>query len=239
MMDRAGGARHVLVITAHPDDADVHAGGTLARWVDEGHDVHSVIVTSGDRGHDDPAISREEVARVRRAEQEASARILGVQRLTFLDYEDGELAWSGPRLAEEVTRLVREDRPDVIVSHDPYAGPPRYATYQLHPDHRALGFAVIDAVYFRAPGPLYYPAHRAAGREPHRAGELLLIMGDDLDYVVDIGATFARKVEAVRAHATQWGKHPDLEGMLRRRAERIGQAHGVALAEGFKRLLPG
>lgn len=97
---------------------------------------------------------------------------------------------------------------------------------------------MIDAVYFRAPGPLYYPAHAAAGLAPHRVGELLLIMGEHIDHIVDITATFDRKVRAVRAHASQWGKHPDLEGLLRRRAEGMGRGAGVDLAEGFKRLVP-
>lgn len=231
--------KRILAVTAHPDDADVHAGGTLARWVDEGHYVHSLILTSGDKGHDDPAMPRENVVALRRAEQQTAARALGVQQVTFLDFEDGELSWAGPGLAEELTRWVRQERPDAVLSHDPYAGVPRYATYQLHPDHRALGFAVIDTVYFRAPGPLYYPAHRAAGLAPHRVGEVWLIMGDHHDEFVDITATFERKAEAVRAHASQWGRHPDLEGFLRRRAARLGRAHGIPLSEAFKRLVPG
>lgn len=226
----------VLVVTAHPDDADVHAGGTLARWVDEGREVHLVCCTSGDKGHDDPAMTRERLIALRREEQRAAAGILGIQRLTFFDYEDGELTSAGPRLVEEVTQLVRRERPQTVLTHDPYAGPRRYATYQLHPDHRVLGFLVIDAVYFRAPGPLYYPAHSAGGLAPHRAAELLLIMGDDLDHFVDVSATFTRKVDAVRAHASQWGRHPDLDGMLRGRAEGLGRPGGFALAEGFKRL---
>lgn len=238
MTAAARSATRILVITAHPDDADVHAGGTIARWVDEGHDVHLVIATSGDKGHDDLMITRDEVVAMRQAEQRRAAAILGVQRLTFLDYEDGELAWAGPQLYAELTSLVRVERPDVVVTHDPYAGPPRYATYQLHPDHRAVGFAVIDVAYFRAPGPLYYPAHGRAGLGPHRVGELWLFMGDHHDHFVDIGTTFRQKVEAVRAHASQWGKHTDLEGFLRARAERVGEGHGMAMAEGFKRLLP-
>lgn len=229
----------ILAITAHPDDADVHAGGTLARWADEGHEIHLVVLTGGDKGHDDPRMSREDVIALRRREQRAAAAILGVQRVTFLEYEDGDLAWAGARLAEDMTRLLRQERPDLVLTHDPYAGAPRYVTYQLHPDHRAAGSAVIDAVYFRAPGPLYYPGHAAAGLAPHRVGELLLIMGDHLDHFVDIAPTFERKVRAVRAHASQWGRHADLEGFLRRRAERVGQGQGLALAEGFKRLVPG
>jgi LmbE family N-acetylglucosaminyl deacetylase len=192
------------------------------------------MFTRGDKGHDDPGIAPERVATMREAEQRAAAAILGIQRLTFLDFKDGELAWEGPALSEAATRLIRQERPDTIVTHDPYAGAPSYGVPQLHPDHRAVGTAVVDACYFRAPGPLYYLAHAAVGLAPHRVHELLLIMGEHRDYTVDITSTFARKVQAVRAHASQFGKHPDVEGFLRC----LGQRAGAALAEAFKRLTP-
>jgi LmbE family N-acetylglucosaminyl deacetylase len=231
-------AKRILLMTAHPDDADIMAGGTVARWIDEGHEVHSVVFTRGDKGHDDRGMTPERVASMREAEQRAAAAILGIQGLTFLDFKDGELPWEGPALAEAATRLVRQHRPDTIVTHDPYAGAPSYGVPQLHPDHRAVGAAVVDACYFRAPGPLYYVAHASAGLDPHRVRELLLIMGEHRDYAVDISSTFALKVEAVRAHASQFGKHPDVEGLLRGLGQRAGAASGVALAEAFKRLTP-
>jgi LmbE family N-acetylglucosaminyl deacetylase len=67
---------------------------------------------------------------------------------------------------------------------------------------------------------------------------MLLIMSDHADHVVDIASTFARKVQAVRAHATQFGNHPDVEGFLRGLAARAGSPLNMPLAEGFKRLLP-
>lgn len=236
-MTGGGTRRRILVVTAHPDDAEIHAGGSIAHWIDEGHDVHSVLLTRGDKGHDDPRMTPEAVARLRETEQRAAAAILGVSRLTFLDYEDGELSWAGPRLAEDVTRVIREERPDVVVTHDPYTGAPGYREFQLHPDHRAAGLAVVDAVYNRAPGPLFYPAHAAAGLAPHRVGELLLMMGDHADHAVDIAATFDRKVRAVLAHASQFGGRTDFESFLRRWAERVGAAFGLPLAESFKRLV--
>jgi LmbE family N-acetylglucosaminyl deacetylase len=229
-------SRRILLATAHPDDADIMAGGTVARWLDEGHDVHSVIFTRGDKGHDDPGMAPERVAALREGEQRAAAAILGGPRLTFLDFADGELAWAGPALAEAATRLIRQERPDTVVTHDPYGGAPGYWEPQIHPDHRAVGQAVVEACYFRAPGPLFYPDHAAAGHGPHRVGEILLIMSDNIDHVVDIAATFERKVRAVRAHASQFGKHPDVEGFLRRLAVRAGGADRPPLAEGFKRL---
>jgi LmbE family N-acetylglucosaminyl deacetylase len=230
--------RRILIMTAHPDDADIMAGGTVARWIDEGHEVHSIIFTRGDKGHDDPGMTPERVAALREVEQRAAAAILGVQRLTFLDFKDGELGWAGQALAEAATRLIREERPDTIVTHDPYCGAPSYRVPQLHPDHRAIGYAVVEACYFRAPGPLYYPAHFTAGLAPHRVREVLLIMSDHSDHVVDIASTFDRKVQAVRAHATQFGNHPDVEGFLRGLAARAGVPFNMPLAEGFKRLKP-
>jgi LmbE family N-acetylglucosaminyl deacetylase len=232
------GRKRILVITAHPDDADVHAGGTIAHWADEGHEVHSAILTRGDKGHADPHMTPETVAALREAEQRAAAEILGVARLTFLGYGDGDLTWAGPPLTEDLTHLIRVERPDIVVTHDPFAGAPGYRQFQLHPDHRAVGTAALDALVNRAPGPLFYPAHGAQGIRPHRVGEILLIMGDHLDHVVDITATFERKVRAVLAHASQFGHRRDFPGFLRRWAERVGEPSRRALAEGFKRLVP-
>jgi len=180
----------------------------------------------------------ERVATLRETEQRAAAAVLGGPRVIFLDFVDGELSWAGPALVEAATRLIRQERPEVIVTHDPFAGAPGYRVPQLHPDHRVVGATVVDASYFRAPGPLYYPAQGTAGLAPHRVREILLIMSDHLDHVVDISSTFDRKVRAVREHASQFGRHPDLEGFLRGLATRAGEAFGVLLAESFKRLTP-
>jgi LmbE family N-acetylglucosaminyl deacetylase len=234
--DQRSTGRRILLMTAHPDDADIMAGGTIARWIDEGQDVHLVIFTRGDKGHDDPAVTAERVAALREREQRAAATMLGLSRLTFLDFADGELAWAGPQLAETATRLIRQERPHTVVTHDPYGGAPRYWEPQLHPDHRAVGLAVVEACYFRAPGPLYYPDQGASGLASHRVSEILLIMSDHNDYFVDITATFERKVSAVREHASQFGNNPDLEGFLRRVTKRTGGASDLPLAEGFKKI---
>ena len=229
--------KRILVVTAHPGDADMMAGGSVARWCEEGHDVHSVIVTRGDKGHDAPGMTKKRVATLREEEQRRAAEILGLPRVTFLDFEDGELAWAGRALAETTTRLIRQERPDTVVTHDPFGGPPGYRVLQLHPDQRAVGSAVIDACCFRAPGRLYHPRHEAAGLATHRVREVLLIMSDHADYAIDVDTSFERKVRAVRAHASQIARHPDLEAYLRGLASRAGAAFGISLAEGFKRLL--
>ncbi len=237
--DSDNGKREVLVLCAHPDDAEAHASGTVAAWVKEGWTVRYIVFTSGDKGSDAPNIRSEALAALREQEQRAAAAILGVEEVTFLRYGDGELSQKSLESTEVVTKLLRRYRPRRVMSLDPYAGPPDYLTYQLHPDHRALGFAVLDAVYFRAPGPLFYPEQIQAGLRPHRVAELYLFMGNHIDFYVDISQTFEQKLAALQAHNSQWGHHPDLEGMFRQRAVKLGQAGGYGLAEAFKRLIPG
>src|SRR5205085_8699495 len=99
-------------------------------------------------------------------------------------------------------------------------GAPGYSVAQLHPDHRAVGSAVVEACYFRAPAPLYYPGHAAEGLGPYRVSEILLIMSDHADHALDIAGTFERKVAAMRAHHSQFGRRADLEEWLRRLGER-------------------
>lgn len=228
----------VLFLCAHPDDVEAHAGGSVARWVAEGWSVRLVFFTSGDKGSDDPVADPAALVAQREAEQRRAAAILGVSDIAFLRYGDGDLATLPAELAKRVTAEIRRYRPHRIVTHDPYAGPPDYRTYQLHPDHRALGFAVLDAVYFRAPGPLFYPKQVQAGLHPHRTAELFLIMGNHVDHYVEIAQTFDQKLAALRAHDSQWGQHPDLERMFRARAEHYGRAGNLPLAEAFKRLVP-
>lgn len=106
----------------------------------------------------------------------------------------------------------------------------------MHPDHRAAGSAALDAIYVRASGPLYYPDQLASGLVPHRVGEILLLMSDHVDHLVDVTATFDRKVRAVQAHATQFAGRHDFAEFLRQWADRVGRPRGISLAEGFKRL---
>ena len=84
-------ADRVLVVTAHPDDVDFGAAGTVASWINEGLDVVYCIVTDGEAGGSDRAMSRAEMAVLRREEQTAAAKVVGVTELYFLGHPDGRL----------------------------------------------------------------------------------------------------------------------------------------------------
>src|SRR5579864_4913446 len=113
-MPPAADVERVLVITAHPDDVDFGAAGTVAVWTDQGIEVAYCVVTDGDAGGFDPTVPRSEIPRIRRAEQEAAAKAVGVDDVTFLGYPDGRLE---PSLAlrRDLTRVIRRFRPQRVL----------------------------------------------------------------------------------------------------------------------------
>src|SRR5574341_1038646 len=225
-----GVAMQVMVVAAHPDDIERHCGGTVARWTRDGCGVVFVLCTSGNRGSDDPETTPEQLAALREAEQREAAALVGVTEVLFLRHEDGGLPFVLPQLREELVRLLRTYRPACVLTHDPFVHS-GYLPYQLHPDHRAAGDAALQAAYPCAGGPLFYPAQIVAGLRPHKVQELYLFMTDAPDTLVDVTDTFASKLQAVRAHRSQHSVA--LEPRLRERAEVLGRAQGMRLAEGF------
>lgn len=221
----------VLAVYAHPDDPDVAAGGTLARWAAGGSAVHICICADGDKGSLDPATTPAELVKRRRAETEQSGKILGVAAHHWLGYPDGELD-DGQELRGNLVELIRAVRPDVVVAPDPTAvffG----QTYVNHRDHRSVGWAAVDAVAPAASNPHYFPERGAA----HRVGTLFLSGTLEADVWVDVSTTIEAKATAIACHASQIGDTAEwLRGAVRARAEEAGRAAGVPFAEGFRRL---
>src|SRR5713101_5762510 len=96
----------ILVVVAHPDDAEFGCGGSVARWIGEGAEVFYCLLTSGNRGSDDPDMTPERLTVIRQAEQRAAARSLGVADVAFLGYPDGELE-DTREARREVVREIR------------------------------------------------------------------------------------------------------------------------------------
>jgi LmbE family N-acetylglucosaminyl deacetylase len=224
----------VLAIYGHPDDPEISCGGTLARWADEGADVHILITTRGDKGSEDPAVDPEELAKIRAGETAAAARVLGAVPQS-LDHPDGELA-DDRALRLELVRAVRTIRPDVVCCPDPTAvffgdG------YFNHRDHRITGWAALDAVAPAAGNPHYFPELRAEGLDVHSVATVYLSGTLEPNAWVDITATLERKIEALFCHASQLVETGDwFRQFLRDSAEAAGRAAGVTYAEAFRRL---
>jgi LmbE family N-acetylglucosaminyl deacetylase len=222
--------RRILVIVAHPDDAEFGCAGTVARWVGEGREVSYCIATNGNRGSDDPAMSPERLAGIREAEQRAAARALGVADVVFLGYPDGELE-DTREVRRDVVRAIRRFRPDRVVTQNPF---PSLNPYAGHRDHRHAGRLALDAVYPYARDRLHFPELLAEGWQPHKVREVYLMGHDDPDIAVDITGTMEQKLAALRHHASQVRDFAGVEGRVRERAAQIGKPHGYTYAEAFR-----
>lgn len=229
-----------LTIAAHPDDAEFGAGGTLAAWAEAGTEISMLIITDGSKGTWDSDVTPETLAVIRKEEQADAARALGVRgELVFLDRVDGELVHDRP-LQGELCWWIRRLCPDVVLGFDPWK------RYMMHPDHRAAGWAVVDAVV-AARDHLFFPEQISGGMEKHRPDALLLWSADEPDYFSDISPTFDRKIKALLCHRSQGhstmqgatdGDGAAFEHRMRTWAENLGRPAGLDLAESFKLLRP-
>ena len=192
----------VLVIAAHPRDADLAMGGTVARWVADGTVAQLVCCTSGDGRSDDAAADPLELAATREREQRAAAAILGYEAVTFLHQPEGALA-NDLALREQLVRLIRSFRPEAVATHDPRVLVSDDG-YVNHVDHRACGAAAIDAVTPASANALAFPALvRSEGLAPHVVRRLYLFWSERPSLILDAGAALEVKERALQAHASQ------------------------------------
>ncbi len=226
----------VLVVVAHPDDADFGAAGTVTSWTDAGIAVTYLLCTYGDQGGFDDT-PREQVPGIREAEQRAAAAHVGVDDVRFLQgYSDGSLD-PDRALQRDICAVVRRVRPQRVLMQSPERWWDRIGA--SHPDHLAAGEATIRALYPAARNPFAFPELLAEhGLEPWTVAEAWLMADERADHRVDITATFPRKLDALRAHASQTAHLGDaLEERLRSWGARVAQDAGWApgrLAEVFR-----
>lgn len=218
-----------MAVYAHPDDADVAAGGVMALWAREGCAVHLVVICDGSKGAHGSQTKPERLREVRRGELEMAAGLLGVHEVHCLEVPDGEVT-NSDELRRRLVGLMRRARPEVVLGPDPTAtffG----GVYVNHRDHRETGWALLDAAAPAAAMPLYYPDQGDA----HQVERLLLSGTHEPDVGIDVTSTIDVKVKAVLAHLSQTGD--DAEGVsdvVRGRASQAGRSLGLAFAEAFR-----
>jgi LmbE family N-acetylglucosaminyl deacetylase len=229
----------VLVITAHPDDVDFGAAGSVACWTDAGAHVTYCIVTDGDAGGSDESVPRTTMAEIRRREQCVAAKVVGVERVLFLGYPDGRVeATLG--LRRDLSRVIRDVRPTRVLAPSPERNYRRI--YASHPDHVAVGEAALAAVYPDARNPFAHPELLDEGFAPWTAGELYLMAAPETDTYVDITDTVERKIEALRSHVSQLPDPDGIETRLRTWGAATAEGAGMPfgrLAEAFLRIETG
>ena len=222
--------RRILVVVAHPDDAEFGCAGSVASWVADGCEVFYCLMTSGNRGSDDPGMAPDRLAVIRQEEQRAAARVLGVKDIAFLGYPDGELEDTRDA-RRDVVRAIRRFRPDRVVTQNPF---PSLSPYSGHRDHRHAGRLALDAVYPYARDRLHFPEVAAEGLLPHKVRQVYLMGHDEPDTFVEITGTMDTKLAALRCHASQLKDFAAVEARVRERAADLGKTPGYTYAEGFR-----
>jgi LmbE family N-acetylglucosaminyl deacetylase len=218
----------VLGVGAHPDDMEFGAAGTFAKFAENGADCYYLICTDGSKGSTDPKMTSERLADIRMKEQKASAKMLGIRNVFFLKNKDGELV-ADLKLKKEIVRHIRKLKPDIVITSDPTF---LYNEgYVNHSDHRATGYATIDAVFPMSRNIMTFPELKKEGLEPHRVKQLYLVNLQNPNYGVDITKTIDLKVRAMSLHQSQGiGKHPEF---LKEMAAGMGKRFGYKYAEPF------
>ncbi len=219
----------VMAIAAHPDDMESWCAGTLARCIDAGASVRLLLVTSGDKGSNEPGAEPTSVAAMREAEAKEAARELGIAEVAFLREPDGEVEETRA-LRATLVEWIRRWRPDTLFTHDPEHPLPPYLS---HRDHRVVGRAALDAVYPMARDRLMFPEHARAGLQPHAVTAVWLFASAVADCYVDISPALARKIAARLAHVSQTPDPSALPAAWQARAAAIGAPAGLPLAEAF------
>ncbi len=209
--------KRVLVIYAHPDDAEFFAGGTISRWAAEGAKITLILITSGDKGTADRALSSDILSNIREEETRLAAEKIGIQDVIFIRWRDGEIV---PSLALRriIVRMIRLKQPDTVLSSDPQT---RWRGNRglNHPDHWIVASEVMSAVYPAARDHLNFPELLYdEGLEPHITPYLYLALPSQPNLRIETTDFQEQKLMALKEHKSQI---PDFEERRQKLAERI------------------
>lgn len=223
---------------AHPDDIDIGCSGTVARWLKEGGQAYYLILTDGSKGSDDPKISDQQLRRMRHNEQLKAAKILGVKKVFFLDFVDGELE-NTPKLRKQIVKIIRQVKPTTVICFDPTLIYDERRQFINHPDHRVCGQATLDAIFPYARNIRSFPELLAEGLKPHVVEEVLLINFTKNNFYVDISKTLNLKIQAISCHKSQFRDIEKFKGRILDFNKQYGQKAKpkAKFAEAFFRIL--
>ena len=222
-----------LAVFAHPDDAEICAGGVLAKWASGGREVHLLILTNGDRGSTDPTASRSELAATRREETEAAADVMGLASARVLSTHDGELE-NTSIIREAVTRRIREVRAETVVSCDPTAVFFENRYYN-HSDHRTAGWIALDSCFPGSGNPHFFSEQLGEGLRTQDVFDVWLGWSNEPNRIEDVSGFFDPKIQALARHASQLTEGIRFwDEAMRKEAKASGEKIGVELAEEFR-----
>ena len=224
--------QRALVVTPHPDDAEIACGGTVASWVRQGAEVYYVLCSDGSKGSEDPGMSPQRLAAIRKQEQLDAAACLGVKEVVALGYPDGELE-DTREFRGELVRAIRRFQPEVVMGPDPHR-----RSFYFHRDHRIAGQVAQDAVFPYARDRLHFPELALEGLEPHKVSTMLFWGPEESDTYLDITDTMDLKIEALRYHKSQVSdlSEDEASNWLRKWCKEVGEKAGYQYAEGYRKV---
>jgi LmbE family N-acetylglucosaminyl deacetylase len=229
--------QNILVILAHPDDPEFFCGATLAKWARAGHHLTYQLLTCGDKGFNDSTsaeMTPDALCAIRHEEQHAAAKVIGAEAVHIMNNPDGYLV-PDMDLRREIVRAIRQFKPDILVTCDPQN---LFATYGInHPDHRAAGQVVLDAVFPAAGNKEYFPELIVEGYEPHMPKEVWCSLTQQPDTIIDVTETWTIKLEALLCHKTQIGDVEKFKERMLSRHTKDSTDENPRYEEKFRRIV--
>jgi LmbE family N-acetylglucosaminyl deacetylase len=220
-----------LVITAHADDADFCAGGTMLKWLASGAKGAIVIATNGDKGTHNPKLTSSELADLRKEEQIAASKFLGFEYTWFLNYLDSHLEVT-QELKSRLVKIIRKYKPDAILTWDPTMVYSLKREMVNHTDHRAIGQAALDAVYPLSRDHLTFPEHlKEEGLTSHFVSDLFLFNFENYNYLEETEQFIEKKIKLLKFHKSQIDKEKIAEFV--KNWSSLFTAEGLRFAESF------
>ncbi|MCX6054505.1 MAG: PIG-L family deacetylase [Chloroflexi bacterium] len=228
--------KRILIILAHPDDPDYFCGASIARWTEVGHYVEYCLLTKGQKGIQNNDLKSNEISQIRMKEQECAADLLGVKKVEFLDYVDGEII-PDMKMKKEIVRIIRRSSPNIIVTSDPQ----NYFTENQrinHPDHRSAGQVVVDSLYPAAGNGLYFKdLIENEQLKPVNVEELWVTATNQPNLEIDMTSFFEKRFSAILCHRSQVGNDiPKIREHLWSRFKADSASEKKAYLEKFRRI---
>ncbi|MDP7196264.1 MAG: PIG-L deacetylase family protein [SAR202 cluster bacterium] len=189
--------KKAMVIFAHPDDAEIGTGGTIAKWCNKGTEVVYVLATTGSSGSNDLSMTSKKIVNIRSKEQDEAAKVLGVREIIELGYKDGELE-SNKQLLSDLVFLIRKFKPESVFTHDPFR-----VNGFMHKDHRNLGITVMDSIYPYARDHLHFSEQLNETIKPHKSKNLFFWGCDLPNTIIDVTGYETKKIESLSKHKSQ------------------------------------
>jgi len=219
-------SQRVLMIGAHPDDIDINAGGLTMALIKNKSEVDWLICTDGGGGSWDSNIEKQSLIEIRKKEQLKSANILGVSRVSFLDFNDGFISFHQENLLTNLVKKIREIKPRIVITHDPWK------QYDLHADHRTVGLTTSHAIIL-ASNNTFFKDQLDKGMESHFTPIIGYFNPEKANMWVDITALNERKEQAILVHTSQFSDRLSFLDELRIISENLGKEINVRQAEAF------